>query len=90
MAYKKRKTVKFIEYFDKFFDCLNVDIYTSGLKERKEFKEPYTSPDDSWLEWLQNDFLAYLKAWEESVQSTTGFKKKQKCSLVQKHVWVYK
>ena len=46
-----------------------MDNYTSGLKERKEFKEPYTSPDDSRLEWLQNDFLAYLKAWEESVQS---------------------
>lgn len=29
------ETVKFIEYFDKFFDCLNVDNYISGRKQRK-------------------------------------------------------
>ena len=59
-----------------------MDNYTSGLKERKEFKEAYTSPDDSRLEWLQNYFLAYLKAWEESVQSRTGFMKKQKMKML--------
>ena len=59
-----------------------MDNYTSGLKERKDFKEPYPSPDDSRLEWLQNDFLAYHKAWEESVQSKTGFKKKQKMKML--------
>ena len=74
--------MKFIEYFDKFFDCLNVDNYTSGRRQRKEFREPYTSQHDSRLEWLQNDFLAYLTAWEESVESRTGFTKKQKKKML--------
>ena len=49
------ETVKFIENFDKFFDCLNVTNYDSGRKERTPFKEPYRS-DDFRLKWLQ-DFI---------------------------------
>ena len=45
--------MKLIENFDKFFDCLNVTNYDSGRKERKPFKEPYISPDDFRLKWLQ-------------------------------------
>ncbi|KAL5515328.1 hypothetical protein EMCRGX_G000480 [Ephydatia muelleri] len=42
------ETVKFIEYFDKFFDCLNVDNYTSGRRQRKEFREPHHNMTVNW------------------------------------------
>ena len=63
------ETVKFISMMDKFFDCLNVDNYSSGCKERKPFKQPYRSSNDFRLTWLEKEFLPYLDQWEQSVLS---------------------
>ena len=40
------ETVRFIEMFDKFFDCLNVNNFTTGHHKRKVFKLPYKSATD--------------------------------------------
>ena len=34
---------------DKFFDCFNVNNYETGKLKRKEFQDPYRSPDDARL-----------------------------------------
>eukprot|EP00731_Ephydatia_muelleri_P018851 Em0011g891a len=61
------ETVKFITMMDKFFDCLNVDNYSSGYTQRKPFKQPYRSANDFRLNWLEKEFLPYLDQWEQSV-----------------------
>ncbi len=43
------ETAKFVEFFDKFFDCRNVGDFDSGLKARNPFKDPYHSGSDSRL-----------------------------------------
>ena len=40
------ETVRFISFFDRFFDCFNVSSYSAGRKQRKVFKQPYRSPAD--------------------------------------------
>ena len=40
------ETVKFVHMMDKFFDCLNVNNFLSGKKQRKCFQDPYRSADD--------------------------------------------
>ena len=40
------ETVKFTIMFDRFFDCLNVNNFTTGKHKRKPFQNPYRSPDD--------------------------------------------
>lgn len=43
---KVTETVRFVEMFDKFFDCLNVNNFTTGRQKRKVFKVPYRSAHD--------------------------------------------
>ena len=40
------ETVRFITMMDKFFDCLNVNNFSTGNKNKKPFKQPYRSADD--------------------------------------------
>lgn len=40
------ETVKFVLNMDKFFDCLNVNDYTTGHFKKKDYRNPYTSTDD--------------------------------------------
>lgn len=40
------ETANFVEYFDKFFDCVNVGDFTSGKRSRNAFKSPYYSGSD--------------------------------------------
>ena len=40
------ETVKFISYFDKFFDCVNVSSLSTGKLQRNPFKSPYRSNQD--------------------------------------------
>ena len=77
------ETIKFVRYMDKFFDCLNVTNFNSGIHKKKRFQEPYTSKNDFRLKvynylidyiefiqfhflWLKDDFLGYLKSWEDT------------------------
>ena len=40
------ETIKCVDYFDKFFDCMNVSSLSAGRHQRKPFKQPYYSKDD--------------------------------------------
>ena len=40
------ETAKFAEYFDKFFDCLNVSNPSVGKKSKNTFKNPYRKYKD--------------------------------------------
>lgn len=53
------ETAKFVEFFDKFFDCLNVGNLDSGLKARNPFKDPYRSGSDFRLKVCQREFGLY-------------------------------
>ena len=57
-----KETAKFVEYFDKFFDSLNVSNYVNGKYERKVFQDPYRSGSDFRLKvnnGIKNQYLAY-------------------------------
>ncbi|XP_022107675.1 uncharacterized protein LOC110988468 [Acanthaster planci] len=62
-------TVKFVTMFDQFFDCLNVSNTYKGVHSRKPALEPYKTVDDWRFDWLKEDFLGFLREWEEEVQS---------------------
>ena len=40
------ETAHFVAMMDKFFDCLNVNNFTSGKTKRKAFQMPYRSAND--------------------------------------------
>ncbi len=40
------ETKKFVDMFDKWFDCMNVRSFTEGKLKRNAFKSPYRSADD--------------------------------------------
>ena len=44
------ETQKFIEYFDRFFDCLNTRHLREGIQKIKEDLHPYYEPTDKRLE----------------------------------------
>ena len=39
-------TAKFVQLFDRFFDCLNVGNFTDGKRSRNPFKQPYRAASD--------------------------------------------
>lgn len=65
------ETAYFIQKFDKFFDLLNVSSFSQGKLKRKVFQQPYRSPNDFRLTFLE-EVLQYLKAWEKSVNTRKG------------------
>ena len=44
------ETAKFVDMFDKFFDSLNVNNFTTAYHKRKVFQRPYRSRTDFRLE----------------------------------------
>ncbi len=40
------ETIKFVDMFDKWFDCFNVRNLKLGKLSRNAFKSPYRSEDD--------------------------------------------
>lgn len=40
------RTIEFVMFFDKFFDCLNVSNFVAGKHSRKSFKAPFHSEKD--------------------------------------------
>lgn len=57
------ETIKFVDKFDKFFDCVNVSSLSAGKLSRNAFKSPFRSPNDFRLKvkyyccfthWLKN------------------------------------
>lgn len=49
------ETIRFVDKFDKFFDCLNVNSFDAGRHERKTFKQPYRSATDFRLKASEQD-----------------------------------
>jgi len=43
-------TIKFIDMFDKFFDCVNVCNFVSCQHSKNPFKSPYQSKSDFQLQ----------------------------------------
>ena len=40
------ETIRFVEMMDRFFDCLNVNNFSTSKKKIKSFQSPYTSAKD--------------------------------------------
>ena len=40
------ETIKSVNYFDKFLDCVNVSSLSAGKHQQKPFKQSYYSKDD--------------------------------------------
>lgn len=40
------ETIRFVRYFDRFFDCLNVSSLSEGRHTRKPDLYPYRAPND--------------------------------------------
>jgi len=57
-----KETVRFVEFFDKFFDSMNVNNFSAGYKSRNPFKSPYRSESDFRLKVCRNlvNYYGYL------------------------------
>jgi hypothetical protein len=49
---------------------MNVRSFSESYQKRKDDLRPYTSPEDSRLQWLERDFLGYFDTWEREVNSS--------------------
>uniref|UniRef100_A0A1X7VJH2 Uncharacterized protein n=1 Tax=Amphimedon queenslandica TaxID=400682 RepID=A0A1X7VJH2_AMPQE len=78
---ESEETEKYIEMFDKIFDCLNVTNYTCYTK-RKYFQSPYRWNNDLRINWMQSEFLPWLKNWEDQVKSKEDLKVREKNNLI--------
>uniref|UniRef100_A0A1X7V0R5 Transposable element P transposase-like GTP-binding insertion domain-containing protein n=1 Tax=Amphimedon queenslandica TaxID=400682 RepID=A0A1X7V0R5_AMPQE len=72
------KLAKFVEYFDHFFDCLNVTSISGGKHKLKKYSYPYRTANDDRLKWLAVDFMGYLDDWSKSVMERDGFSEEEK------------
>ena len=54
------ETVKFVDIFDKFFDCLNVSNFINGTRTRKAFCNPYRNSDDIRLKVSNSSCDSYM------------------------------
>ena len=60
-------TAEFCLKMNKFFDCTYVRSLVEGERKRKSFQKPYKSVDDERINWLQEEFLVYLRSWMNSI-----------------------
>lgn len=44
-----KETARFVDFFDKFYDCLNVSNFTNGTRYNKKFQHPYRHGEDPRL-----------------------------------------
>jgi len=65
-------TAKLCEMVDSFFDCLNVRSTQEHQRKRKPFLAPYTSTTDERFDWLESEFLTYLRDWKQSTLTRQG------------------
>lgn len=54
------ETAHYVSMVDRFFDCLNVNNFTSGKYKREVYKDPYRSPNDFRLK--VNVHVCYIGA----------------------------
>ena len=65
-------TAQLCEMVDSFFDCLNVRSTSEHQRKRKPFLAPYTSVHDERFQWLESNFLGYLREWLQSTKEREG------------------
>ena len=76
------ETAKYCNYWDKYFDCLNVRCLEEHRRKRKPFLASYTDENDYRFEWLQNTFLHYFRSWKESIDKRNGeFSKRDRANM---------
>ena len=61
MGSEAEETARFADYFDKFFDAVNVSNFVSGKEQRKPFKDPYRSGSDFQLKVTMFKYLNAMK-----------------------------
>ena len=66
------ETAHFIGLVDKFFDCFNSRSLTEAEYKRKPFLAPFKDANDARFEFLENEFLKYLKDWKAATASRKG------------------
>ena len=68
------ETEKFVRYFDKFFDCLNVRSLSECVHSRKSDLRPYQSPDDPRLQVIRNihNFILLYLTSRNILSSSSG------------------
>ena len=54
------ETAKFVDFIDKFFDCMNVHNYSHGFRLRKPFQVPYRSTKDKRLQVCYACMYTYM------------------------------
>lgn len=79
------ETVNFIRIMDKFFDCLNVRSLYEGRNSRKPNMEPYSTPTDARLTWLQTDFLQFFQDWKQEAELHEDLTKKERAAMCLSH-----
>ena len=65
------ETGRFINFVNRFFDCLNTRSFDEASKKRNADLMPYTDKNDARCQFL-DDFLAYLSDWKECVHTRPG------------------
>ena len=66
------ETANFIGLVDKFFDCFNSRSLTEAEHKRKPFLAPFKDIHDVRFEFLENQFLKYLKDWKDAIANRKG------------------
>ena len=69
---KLEQTIRFVEMFDRFFDCLNVNSYNTGRLKRKVFKQPYRSGTDYRLKVCYSYLICTCIVAEGRIYSLFG------------------
>ena len=57
---------------DGFFDCMNVRNGDEYIRKRKQKLAPYATLNDPRFDWLEIEFLGYLRAWKYSIENHIG------------------
>ena len=65
---EQTELITFITHFNQFTDCCNGAHSQQGKRHANTNLDPYTSSEDTRLEWLLHDFLPCIKGWEQEVQ----------------------
>lgn len=75
------ETIRFIEMFDKAFDCLNV---TRVKRNDKPYRQPFRDINDQRFDFLMS-VVHYLEDWEREVEAIPLLRKEEQNRLIISH-----
>lgn len=64
-----QETARLCLMLNTFFDCLNARSFTEHITTRNPNVAPYENLSDPRLDWLNNDFLHYLRSWKSYTEN---------------------